>query len=692
MVRRCEVTAGFWPTIGIPPQLGRTFASQKEDGEANAAVVSDRLWRTHFDGNPAVVGTIVFLDEVPYAIVGIMPRGFGFPRDADVWSRTDPKALGVMKVALYGVIGRLKGGTSMKQAQAEMDVFMRQFHAAHPEGNAREVLRIVPLQKYIAGDVTGSLLLMLGAVGVMLLIACANIANLLLARGLTRRQEIAVRASIGASRGRLLRQLLTESLLLSFLGGALGLLVAGWGVRIFLSLVPAGELPRIQEIRVDDWVLAFATAVSLSTGLLFGILPALHLSDARLAESLKQAGRRWASGRGQQLKDVLVVGEMALALVLLIGAGLMAKSFVRLRSVNPGFNPQDLFTMTVILPQQRTLVQLKSFEHQTLQKLAGLPAASSITAVDWLPFGHADVESGFVAEGHVASPDEWLVTLRVAVSPGYFQTMGIRLLRGREFATGDNESGPKVAIVSEAFAKRIWPDGNPLGKRVAFDEHPGSGDWYTVVGVVDDVKQRWLGEPARLALYQSYTQVANPLYLSQMVFIVRSRANPSLTASLMRDRLLEVDKDQPAYALETMQSLISRSFAEPRYESTLLAAFAAVSMLIAAVGIYGVVGFFVSQRTHEIGIRVALGAEGTDVLLLILRRSFALAALGVGLGLSGGLAVTRILQGFLFQVKTTDASTFIVASLVLTGVAMFSSYIPARRATKVDPMVALRYE
>lgn len=501
-----------------------------------------------------------------------------------------------------------------------------------------------------------------------------------------------MRASLGAGRARLFRQLLTESVLLSLVGGALGLLLGKWLLGIFLWLVPGQELPRLHEIHVDTWVLAFAFAASLLTGLLFGIVPALHLSDARLMESLKRTGSRGVSDGGQQLKSGLVISEMALALVLLISAGLMLKSLVRLRSVNPGFNPRNLFTMTVILPQHRTVAQLKSFAQQTLENLAGLPGATSVAAVNWLPFGHGDVRSSFAAEGHVNPSEEPLITLRVATSPGYFRTMGIRLLRGREFTPGDNEGAPRVVMVGETLAKRFWPGEDALGKRVAFDWGPGPDDWYAVIGVVDDIKQRWLGEPAQLTVYQPYAQVDNPLWLSQIVFIARSQGNPSLLFRLMKDRLHEVDKDQPSYALETMESLITGSIAQTGYESTMLAAFALIAMLIAAVGIYGVVAFSVSQRTHEIGIRIALGAQRADVLQMILRQSVALAALGVGLGVGGGLALTRVLQTLLFEVRTTDATTFVIASLLLTGVCMLSSCIPARRATKVDPMAALKYE
>jgi putative ABC transport system permease protein len=701
VVRRCEVTPSFWPTMGIAPELGRTFAEPVGGSvsrrtvpleAASTAVISDRLWRSHFGANPSLVGKTIFLDEAPFAIVGVMPTGFGFPREPDVWTAADLRVLSVANVASFGVIGRLRPDISLEQAQAEVHVFKRQFQAAHPDSDPKEVLRLFSLHKYIVGDVRGALLLLLGAAGFVLLVGCANVANLLLARGLARRQEIAVRASLGAGRARLFRQLLTESLLLSLLGGAVGLMLGKWLLRIFLWLVPGQELPRLHEIHIDTWVLAFAFAASLLTGLLFGIVPALHLSDAKLTESLRRAGNRWVSDGGQQLKNAVVISEMALALVLLIGAGLMLKSLVRLRSVNPGFNPRDLFTMTVVLPQHRTVAQLKAFAQQTLENLAGLPGAASVAAVNWLPFGHADVSSSFVAEGYVNPSGEPLIALRVATSPGYFRTMGIRLLRGREFTPGDNEKAPRVVMVGETLAKRMWPGEDALGKRVAFDWGPGPEDWYAVVGVVADTKQRWLGEPAQLTVYQPFPQVDKPLWLSQMVFIARSQGNPDLIFRLMKDRLHEVDKDQPPYALETMESLVGDSMAQAKYESTMLAAFALIAVLIAAVGIYGVVAFSVSQRTHEIGVRIALGAQRRDVLQMILRRSGVLAALGVGLGVGGGFALTRVLQTFLFEVKTTDAATFAMASLLLIGVAMFSSYIPARRATKVDPMVALRYE
>jgi putative ABC transport system permease protein len=386
-----------------------------------------------------------------------------------------------------------------------------------------------------------------------------------------------------------------------------------------------------------------------------------------------------------------VVSEMALALTLLIGAGLMIKSFVRLRAVNPGFVSENVLTMTVFPPQVGTLEQRKSFPQQVLEKLKGLPGIGSAAAVNWLPFGHALVQSSFGAEGLPGSLD-YLVACRVGVSPDYFATMGIRLLRGRYFTARDDEKAPGAVILSEAVVKRVWPDQDPIGKRITFKAYAGPQDWLTVVGVVEDVKQQSLGEPARMAIYQPYLQVAEPIYLSHMVFLVRTQANPTSVAALMRERLREVDKDQPVYAFVTLQDLISGSVAQPRFYSRVLGAFSAIALLIAAVGIYGVMAFSVNQRTREIGIRLALGAHRADVLRMVLRSSLLLVSIGVGLGLCSAVAVTRVLRSLLFEVEPTDAATFLAVSLLLAAVAMLASYIPARQATKVDPVVALRYE
>jgi predicted permease len=687
VVRRCEVTAGFWPTMGIAPMLGRTFLPGEEKGPGRDSVVlSDRVWRTQFHADPGIIGKNVTLDGIAHSIVGVMPAGFAFPSEQGVWSLASLDPL-KFKLARQAVIGRVKPGISTGQAQAEMDVISRHLF---PNKEGGQTLRLLPLHEYMVGDVERPLLVLLGAVGFVLLIACANVANLLLARGVARREEMAIRASLGAGRLRLVRQLLTESITLSLFGGALGLLLAAWGVRVFLALVSPGDMPRIREIHLDGWVLAFTALVSLLAGLMFGVAPALQLSGVPLSESLQQAGSQRVTGSSKRLKNALVVSEVALALVLLIGAGLLMKSFVRLRLVDPGFLPENVLTMTVIPPRSRTLEQLKSFHQQVLDKLRALPGIGSAAAVNWLPLGHALVSTRFGAEGQDIF--DQTVACRVGVSHDYFQTMGIRLLHGRYFNAWDNEKALPVVIMSRAAANRVWPDQNPLGKRVYFKPHPRPQDWLTVVGVVEDVRQRSLAESSPLAVYQPYLQVSDPIYLSHMVYVVRSTANPTSIAALMRERLREVDKDQPIYAFETLQDLISGSVAQPRFYSRLLGVLSAAALLIAAVGIYGVTAFSVSQRTHEIGIRLALGAKRADILRMILRSSLPLILIGVGLGLCGAFAVTRVLRSFLFEVKPTDTATFAAVSLLLAAVALLACYIPAHRAAKVDPMVALRYE
>ena len=687
VVRRCEVTAGFWPILGVAPALGRTFFPGDEKGPGRDGVVlSDRVWRGQFHADPGIIGKSLTLDGTARTVVGVMPAGFAFPSEQGVWSLASLDPL-KFKLARQAVLGRLRPGISTRQAQAEMDVISRQLFPIKERG---QTLRLFPLHAYVVGDVGRSLLVLLGAVGFILLIACANVANLLLARGLGRREEMAIRASLGAGRLRLIRQLVSESITLSFFGGALGLLMAAWGVHVFLSLVPPGDMPRVPEIHLDGWVLAFTVLVSLLTGVMFGIAPAIHLSGVPLSQSLQQAGLQRVTGSGQRLKNALVVSELAFALVLLIGAGLLIKSFIRLRSVNPGFHPENVLTMTVIPPQNWSLEQLKSFHHQVVEKLETLPEISSAAALNWLPFGHALVSTSVGAEGQDIL--DQTVACRVGVSHDYFQTMGIRLLRGRYFNPWDNEKASPVVIVSRATANRVWPDQNPLGKRMYFKPHPGPQDWLTVVGVVEDVRQQSLAESPDLTVYQPYLQVSDPVYLSHMVYLVRTPANPTSIAALMRGRLHEVDKDQPAYAVETLQDLISGSVAEPRFYSRLLGIISAAALLIAAVGIYGVAAFSVSQRTHEIGIRLALGAERAHILRMVLQSSLRLILVGVGLGLCGGVAVTRVLQTFLFEVKPTDTATFAAVSVLLAAVALLATYIPARRATKVDPMVALRYE
>lgn len=690
-VRGREVSPGFWQALRVGPALGRTFLPEEKDGsQSRVVVLSDELWRTHFQANREVLGKTVNLDGNPHVIIGVMPRGFAFPPNSDLWTPIIKPGPG--NVMARGVFGRLKAGVTMAQAQAESDAIVKNAEATseHPEKGIGASL--VSLHQSTVGKVRPTLLILFGAVGFILLIACANVANLLLARGAGRRQEIAVRASLGATRWRLARQLLTESSLLALGGGALGLLVALWAVPILLRLTPQGMFPRLTEVNVNSQVLGFTALLSMVTSLLFGIAPALQLSKARLAEFLKQGDRRLTGG--QRLRSVLVASEIALSLVLLIGAGLMIKSFVRLRSVNPGFHPEHVVVLTLDLHQNsaRTPPQLIAYHQEVISRLATLPGVISVGAVNWLPLDQGLIMGDFQAEGVPKKKTRFNVS-KPDVTADYFRTMGIQLLRGRTFDAHDTENSPQVAIVSQAVAKSVWGADDPVGKRITYDDGPNPTHWMTVVGVVDDVKQQSLSEKEPMpAIYEALPQVRHPFFLSHMAYAVRTTGNPAAAESMMRSRFREMDRNQPIQLIAAMDDLLDATTAEPRFYSRMLGAFSAIALLLASAGIYGVMAYTVAQRTREIGIRIALGAKSGDIFRSVMGRSAWLISAGVVVGLVGALGVTRVLEKLLFEIKPTDFSTFAVVTGILVAIALIASYIPAKRATSVDPMVALRYE
>ena len=686
-VHGTAVTTEFWPALGVGASVGRTF--RKEDDPGSVTVLSDSLWRSHFNADPTILGKIVKLDGTPRSIIGVMPPGFAFPADAEIWT---PLVVNPQPGAgwAYTVIGRLNASVSIDQARAETKAIAQRIQPKEP--HSAESAGVVSLHESLVGKIRPSLYVLLGAVGFILLIACANVANLLLARGAARRQEVAVRASLGASRARLIRQLMTESSLLALCGGALGLVIAAWGVSLLLRIVPEGMIPRLAEVGINGQVLWFTFLLSLATSLIFGIVPALQLSKARLADSLKQGDRRIAGAQG--LRSVLATSEIALSLMLLIGAGLMIKSFVRLRSVNPGFNPESTFVLTVDLPfnEERTASSLVAYHQEILERLSALPGVSSAGAIDWLPFDNALIRGDFYSEAGSRPRAHFNVT-KPGVTRGYFQAIGIRLLRGRNFTEHDTPASPGVAIVSESVARRAWGDENPIGKRVTLEDRPQPQDWLTVVGVVDDVKQQNLAEKTPLAVvYQPMTQVARPFFLFHMAYVVRGSGDLSALPSLMRSRFREVDPNQPIQLMSPMGDLVSATTAQPRFYSRMLGSFSAIALLLASLGIYGVMAYSVAQRTREMGIRVALGAQRSDIFRSVMWKSALLVLAGVAVGLAGAFGVTRVLQNLLFDVKPTDAATFAAVSVLLILVAFAATYVPARRATSVDPMVALRYE
>ena len=692
-IRTANVTPDFFPVLRVNPAIGRGFlAEEDQPGRDHVVVLSDELWRDRFGADSRVLGKEIKLDGAGHSVIGIMPPGFGFPYDAQAWT---PLAVRIDSHNSFSrpVVGRLKPGVSRQEAQAELETLAHQLFLAPGEDRNGWVAQVLPLKELLVANIRASLVIFAGAVGFVLLIACANVANLLLARASGRQLEMAVRAALGAGRWRLIRQLLTESALVALAGGASGVLLAVWGVPALIALAPAGKIARIEMIRIDGWVLAFTFGISLITGIVFGLAPAFQATRSGLRESLGQAGRT-LTGRHEALRCALVLSEIALALVLLAGAGLMLKSFLRLRAVDPGFHPENVMTMTIDLPDSvyNTPAQMRVFHERTLSRLSGLPGVIAAGAVNWRPLGGALIVGTFrIHEDGNPRPPGFMVD-KPCVSPGYFRAFGIRFLRGRDFTERDNSTAPGVVIVTRSVAERLWPGTDPIGKQISMEDHPKPGDWLTIIGVVDDIKQQGLAKKSDPAIYRPYLQVSQPFFLSHMTFAVRTASDPLSVAPAMRGVLREVDKDQPLQSIDTMQDLIAATTAEPRFQTRLLGVFAILAVALAAVGIYGVLAYSVAQRTHEIGIRMALGAQAADVLWMVFGRTLALVCAGIAIGAAGALGLTRVLSKFLFEVKPSDPATFAAVALLLVFAALAAGLIPARRAAQVDPMVALRYE
>ena len=689
------VTADFFSVLRARPALGRIFLPEEDQiGRDGVVVLSNKLWRADFAGDAGAIGKSVKLDGVSHTIIGIMPAGFAFPSALDLWV---PQAvrLDEHNSMAMPVIGRLKPGATPTEAVAELDTVIKRMprDPREDERSSTPPTRVISLLEYVSGKAQRSLLIFLGAVGFVLLIGCANVANLMLARAAGRRQEMAVRAAMGASRSRLMRQLLTESTLVALAGGMAGLLLAVWGVPALLAIAPEGTLPRVEQIGIDGWVLAFTLSVSLVTGLSFGILPALQATRRELRESLNLGGRT-TTGRHETVRRALVISEIALTLVLLTGAGLMLKSFLRLRSGETGFRAENMITMTVELPDTvyQTPPQINAFREQTLAKLSRLPGVTAAAAVNWLPFGGFLTAGSFHLEEKQPLPRGSTWVDKPCVSPGYFRAMGIRMVSGRDFSARDNAQAPGVVILSQSVARRFWPGQSPIGKRITGEDDPTPQDWLTIIGVVEDVKQTGMADQRGGAIYQPLAQISRTSWASHIAFVVRTTTNPEALASTMRAVVRDVDRDQPVQTVATMADLIAFNTAEQQFQTRLLGAFSMLALLLAAVGIYGVLAYSVTQRTQEIGVRMALGAEARDVLRMVLRRTLALAGVGVEIGAVAALGVTRVLAKFLFEVKPSDPATFLAVAVLLSVVALGAGWIPARRATRIDPMVALRHE
>jgi putative ABC transport system permease protein len=693
-IEGAKVSASFFTVFAAEPVLGRGF-SEGEDraGSDDVVVISHKFWQRRFDSDPDVLGKSVIIDTRPTTIIGVMPDGFHYPNlETDMWKPAGFDLNNLTRsMNIYNVIARLKPGVTIAQARSQMEAIAAQLAAEHPEDNAGVGANVVSLHEQIVGDIRPAFLVLLGAVGLVLLIACANVANLLLARAAARAREVAIRTALGASRLRLIRQLLTESLLLAMAGGALGLLLALWGVDFLVALSPE-DIPRVSEISTDGRVLVFLLLVSLLTGVVFGLVPALQTSKVDLNLSLKEGGRGLAAGAGR-LRKALVVAEVAIALVLLISAGLLVKNFARLRSLDTGYNAKNLLTMPVwlSLPRYEEADQQAAFAEQAAARIKSLPGVESVGAALFLPLGGAKGTVDMTVEDRppVARGEEPQASLNI-VTHNYFAAMGIPLLKGRDFTEHDTKKAAPVALINEAMARQLWPGEDPIGKRAVPGEPESKDDYLTIIGVVKDVRQTNLHEEPRPEMYLSYLQ--SPIAFPLMTIVVRTTGEPAALIGPVRGEILAVDKDLPVYDIKTMQERLSDSLAAERFQLLLLTMFAGVALLLAAVGIYGVISYSVSERTHEIGIRMALGARQSAVLRMILGQGLVLALAGVAIGIGLALAATRLLEGLLYGVSATDPLTFTGVSALLVAVATIASLIPARKATKVDPMIALRYE
>jgi putative ABC transport system permease protein len=691
-----EVSATLFPLLGVEPQVGRVFAAAEDQpGSDRVVVLSHRLWQRRFGGDPTIVGRVLTLNDEGYTVVGVMPARFQFPaNDDDLWvpiAFTQQEAANRNRHYLQ-VMARMKPGVTLEQAQSEMTTIGARLQQQYPESNTDLGVAVTSLQEHLVGDIKPALLVLLGAVGLVLLIACANVANLLLARAAIRQKEIALRVALGARRWRLMRQFLTESVLLAALGGIAGLGIAFAGLLLLKASIPQ-TISQAQEITLDLNVLVFTLGVSLLTGLIFGLAPAIQATRFNQSETLKEGGRDSVTGRGgKRLRGLLVTAEVAVSLVLLIGAGLLINSFLRLRNIDPGFQASNLLTMKIELPQPK----YEEFEKRTafytalvqrVQSLAGVRSAAVTTNLPLYRQGNS-ISVRIEGQPQPAPGQELIVVTRI-ISPGYFDTMGIPLLSGRQLTDQDTENTPNAVVISETMANRVWPGENAVGKRLAVGRVRSDADWIQVAGVVKDVRQFELNAAPRPQMYLSYRQAG---FFAAEDLVVRTEVEPASLAATVRNAVWEIDKDQPVSNIRTMEEILAESIARQRFTMLLLGVFAGVALLLAAVGIYGVMSYSVAQQTHEIGIRMALGASAGAVLKMAVGYGLKLVIAGVVIGLIAAFALTRLMATLLFGVTPTDPATFAVISLLLVVVAGVASYVPARRATKVDPLVALRYE
>ena len=692
-----SASANFFTMLGVEPLIGRAFQpGEDKPGAERTTVLTYGLWQRMFGGDPSVVGQALTINGNSHTVIGVLPASFQFAfRPADLWLPYQPTEAQLTRRFMHGtnLIGRLEPGTTVAQAQSEITAIAARIEGEHNQSHAGTGAILVPLQEQVVGQVRPILLVLLGAVGFVLLIACANLASLLLTRSIARQKEIAIRGALGAQAWRLVRQLMTESVMLAVAGGAAGLLIASWGLDALVSALPDAQLnslPFLRSLRIDPGILAFAFGLSLMTGVVFGLVPALQSSKVDLLAALKEGGRTSTGGTRQRLRGALVVTEIALAVVLLVGAGLMMKSLLRLLQVDVGFNPQNVLTMTVALPGAKYSEPNRriSFHDQLRERITALPGVGGASVVNILPLIGGNT-TRFIVDGDPVPPPGQEIEANFRVTGAdYFQTLGIPLIDGRFFDERDKADAPGVVAISKTVADRVFAGREPVGQRLRYPGFTGPPD--LIVGVVGDVKITGLDDAIKPVLYYPFPQ--DPSMTTNLV--VRTTTDPSSLVNAIRNECRTLEPDVALFSVRTIEEMINEAPAAfiRRFPAFLIGIFAIVALLLATVGIYGVVSYSVSQQTHDIGVRMALGARAADILKMVLKQGLTLALLGLAIGVLGALALTRLLGSLLYQVQPGDPGTLLSVAGLLAFVALAACYIPARRATKVDPMIALRYE